>query len=176
MSIVGIIIGICIVGIGIWNAQNNKTVVSTNAEDVQGTMSTSTPTMILTPTETITVSPYPTKTPASTGTKTPTPTTKQNDSNTTAFSISNFQYPGASVNSSSGNRLELATNDSTSSVTDWYKNKINAMGMNTKSFVTTSANDNIVNKLVAADGKNEIRVDITKKPSDSSVKIVIELK
>jgi len=178
MSIISVIVGICIVGLGIWNAQNHKVSVTTTG-DVQGeTAPTLSPTPTLMPSESPTSAIDPSTTPTRIPTKAPTIqiTISQNNTTTSSLSISKFQYPGASVSSSSNNRLELTTNDSSKTVTDWYKNQINSLGMNTKSFVTTSANDNIVNKLVAADGKDEIRVDITKAPSDASVRIVIELK
>lgn len=175
MSILGVVIGLCILGFGIWTAQNTKGTVSSVVDIQQEPSPTLSPTATPTPSEVPTSSPTrgitntPTKTP-------PTPAPTNNSTNTTSFSISNFQYPGATVNSSSASRLELTSSDSPTSVTNWYKNKINETGMNTKSFVTTSANDNIVNKLVGANNNSEIRIDITKGPSDSSVKIIVELK
>lgn len=174
MSAVGIIIGICILGIGIWTAQNNKSTVTTNVETEMEATITPSSTEVLTPSETPDID-NPTKVPTNSPTQMPTATTKPNN-NSSSFSLSGFQYPGASVNSSSQTRMELTTVDSPTTVTDWYKNKINSTGMNAKSFVTTSANDNVVNKLVAAGNGTEISVDITKSPSDSSVKIVVELK
>jgi hypothetical protein len=177
MSIVGVVIGLCILGFGIWTAQNHEGSVS-SVVDVQVDTSP-TPTT----TETPTVTEEPTNTPTMTKTNTPTkvptntPAPNTNNSNSTStFSVSGFHYPGASVTSSTNTPLELTTHDSPASVTDWYKNKINATGMNVKSFVTTTANEKVVNKLVAANGGQEISVDITKDPGSTTVKIIVEIK
>lgn len=174
MSIIGVIIGICILGIGIWTAQNHKITVSTNSEVEEEILPTLSPTDTLTPSTNPSLSPIPSKPPTTPPTKTPTtiPTT----GSSTSFEISHFQYPGTSITSSSTNRLELATTDLPTSVTDWYKKTINQTGMNTKSFVSTNTNGHVLNKLVAAGNGKEVRVDITKEPSDASTKIIVELK
>lgn len=177
MGIISVIIGVCILGIGIWTAQTNKT-VSTNP-DVKGEVApTLSPTLTPAPSEIPTS--YPTMSPTVIVTPTKAPkiqiTIQSNNSNGTSLSISKFQYPGASVSSSSNNKLELTTNDSPKTVTDWYKNTINQTGMNVKSFVTTSTNDNVVNKLVGANGNDEVRVDITRAPNDTATTIIVELK
>lgn len=63
--------------------------------------------------------------------------------------------------------------DSTDTITDWYKNKIEDMGFNVKSFVKTSANDVIKNVLSAAKAGEEIKVQITKNPGDSVATIEV---
>ena len=55
--------------------------------------------------------------------------------------------------------------DDPDAITDWYKEKIKELGMSAKSLVTTKTNGNVLNKLVGANGKREIRVEITK-PAD----------
>jgi len=175
MSIIGVVIGICIVGIGIWTAQNYKTSVSTVVDIEENSPSspspTETPIPLTEPNNSPTI--IMNNTPTTAPTKTPVPTTA---TQTTNISLSGFHYPGATVASSSGNRLELTTNDSPKTVTDWYKNAINQTGMNTKSFVTTSTNGNVINKLVAAGKGKEIDIDITKDDFETSVKIIVELK
>lgn len=174
MSIVGVVIGLCIVGIGIWTAQNQQGSVS-SVVDIHVENSPTPPAETPTTTNAPTLSPTltTTNTPTKSPTNTPVPTT---NSNTSSFAISGFHYPGATVLSSSNTRLELSTNDSPSTVTDWYKQKINATGMNVKSFVATTANDKVVNKLAAANGSQEISVDITRDPGNTSVNIIVELK
>lgn len=86
---------------------------------------------------------------------------------------SSYQYPNSQVTDSSGNSLSLVTTDDVDVVTSWYKDKISREGMKVKSFVTTKANDNVVNKLVVASGEREIRVDIEKKSGESEVYITV---
>lgn len=89
------------------------------------------------------------------------------------FETNSYQYPNSQVTNSSGNSLSLLTTDNVDVVTSWYKDKISSEGMNVKSFVTTKANDNVVNKLVGASGEREIRVDIEKKSGDINVYITV---
>jgi len=87
--------------------------------------------------------------------------------------LSKLQYPNATKESSGENTLVLRSNDDPNSITDWYKEKIIGLGMNTKSFVKTRTNDNVLNKLVGADGKQEIRVEITKQADSSTTEIKV---
>jgi len=91
-------------------------------------------------------------------------------------SISAFVYPGASLKSQTTTSLALESNDDTDKITDWYKTKIEELGMNVKSFVTTRANDKVLNKLSAADGAREINVEISKQQGTSLVVISVGLK
>lgn len=86
-----------------------------------------------------------------------------------------YQYPNSQVINSSGNSLSLVTTDNVDVVTSWYKDKISSEGMNVKSFVTTKANDNVVNKLVVASGEREIRVVIKKNSGESEVYITVSI-
>ena len=92
----------------------------------------------------------------------------------TATNLSDFIYQGSSVISSNSNSLKLTSTDNTDTITNWYKEKINSLGMNVKSFVTTSANDKILNKLVGANGTREIRVEISKEPGKTITNIIVE--
>lgn len=89
--------------------------------------------------------------------------------------LSSFQYPNSQVVSSGENSLILNSIDSSDTITDWYKEKIKGEGMSVTSFVTTKTNDNVLNKLVGADGEREIRVEITKDAGSSTVKISVSL-
>lgn len=90
--------------------------------------------------------------------------------------LSLFIYPGASVISSTQETASLQSNDNSDAITEWYKEKIKAQGMSVTSFVTTKTNDNVLNKLVGADGAKEVRVEIRKDSGNSLVKIEISLK
>jgi len=65
------------------------------------------------------------------------------------------------------------SNDDPDLITNWYKEKIKSLGMNSKSFVQTKTNGNVLNKLVGARGDKEIRVGIVKKNDESVTKITV---
>lgn len=120
-----------------------------------------------TPTNTPTPSPQPTVIPP-----TATPTSKPNEQ---SQKISDFQYPGSAVISISSNTAVFESTDDPKKITDWYKDKIKSMGMNATSFVQTSTNGNILNKLVGAKSGSEARVEITKQNNQPTVKISVTL-
>lgn len=122
-------------------------------------------------------SPTHTTTPAEKNTPTPTKITsiqtepsKQKAENTQTGLL---KYPNAIQTSSSGNTLSLESQDDPDAITQWYKEKIQSLGMNSKSFVTTKTNGNILNKLVGANGTREVQVEITKQNDESTVHITI---
>ncbi len=127
---------------------------TSNEEDVENTIS-------LTPTN-------PPNSPTSAPTNTSTPTINNS-------SINNYMYPNSSVVSSSNNFLSLTSEDSADVITDWYKNKIDSEGMNVTSIVTTHTNDNVINKLIGADGTNEVSVEISKISNSSTVHIEVSI-
>jgi len=108
----------------------------------------------------------PTKKP--TPTNFPIPTQSPQSSN-----LSEYKYPNSQIVSSSSNSLSLESSDNSDSITEWYKGKINSQGMNVKTFVTTKANDKVLNKLVGADGNKEIRIEISKEDIASFVNISV---
>lgn len=65
--------------------------------------------------------------------------------------------------------------DSPQVITDWYKSQITAAGLNTKSFVQTNTNGNVLNKLTAASLEMKVTVEISKSSSDAQTAISIEL-
>lgn len=87
--------------------------------------------------------------------------------------INNFIYPGSKVIIRNSTRLMLESYENSDNITEWYKNKIENMGMNVKSFVTTRANDKVLNKLSGADGRKEINVEISKDQDSPLVKISV---
>ena len=103
-------------------------------------------------------------------TKVPVPTQSPQTSN-----ILEYKYPNSQIVSSTSTLMSLESSDNSDSITDWYKGKINSLGMNVKTFVTTSANEKVLNKLVGADGVKEINIEISKEDSQSIVKISITI-
>ena len=90
-------------------------------------------------------------------------------------SLNIFIYPNAEIISQSSGSVIFESTDNPDVITEWYKTKINAQNLNVTSFVTTSTNDNILNKLVGANSEQEIRVEITKSASASKVRIEVAL-
>ena len=88
-------------------------------------------------------------------------------------SLTNFYYPGAYVNSSSTEKLELESSDDPNKMTDWYKNKISSLGLHTQTFMKTNANGKVLNKLAGVNGSIEFQIEISKNTTDSRTKITI---
>src|SRR3989344_1127374 len=139
-------------------SQQQETKVQQTVEEKPGTTETEAPTA--------TPSPLPSQQPTKPQAK-PTPKDEA--------LLSNFQYPNATKESSNENSLVLKSNDDSDDITDWYKEIIVRLGMNTKSFVKTKTNDNVLNKLVGADGKTEIRVEITKPAGNPTTEIKVSI-
>lgn len=137
------------------------------------TSPTAQPTVSLTPTPT----PHPeagqplTETPTAKPTATPHPTSTP----AAAGNISDFFYPGATQMRLEGNTLVLESIDNPDAITNWYKNKINSLGMNAKAFVMTKANGNVENKLAGDNGTLEVEVEIKKKASETKTTITVKL-
>lgn len=98
-------------------------------------------------------------------TSTPTPSS--------GINISNFIYPGSAILNRSRDELTLQNTDDPQVITNWYKEKIINTGMNTRSFVQTNTNGNILNKLAGAKSGFKIIVEISKKSSEEKVKISV---
>jgi len=58
-------------------------------------------------------------------------------------------------------------------ITEWYRSRINSLGYNVKSFVKTSANDKVLNKLAAAKSGSEISVEIARDPGSIVTAITV---
>lgn len=156
MKIILILAASLVIIVGVVNARRVSTqVLSETSEPTASPTVVSTPTLTSSPTP----RPSPTVTPsasATAGAATPVPTSNNSNSN----NISDWVYPGSLT-------------DSTDTITDWYKKKIESMGFNVKSFVKTSANDVIKNVLSAAKAGEEIYIEITKNPGDTEAKIIV---
>lgn len=100
---------------------------------------------------------------------------KDNSSTPQTFNLSDFKYPNSNQSSGSGNNIILESNDNPDLITDWYKEKIRSLGFKSKSFVQTKTNGNILNKLVAASGNREIRVEIEKSANSPKVSINLSI-
>ncbi|OGH19319.1 MAG: hypothetical protein A3D74_01540 [Candidatus Levybacteria bacterium RIFCSPHIGHO2_02_FULL_37_13] len=128
-----------------------------------------------TPTSTLTPSQNPNDTPTIvpptlTPTSTPASTNIPNFDNQTN---ADFKYPNSTTISQSGSETAYESSDDPKKITDWYKKKIKSIGMKATSFVQTSTNGNVLNKLVGASQNQEVRVEISKQNNSSLVKIVV---
>lgn len=124
----------------------------------------------------ITSTKAPTKTPALENEaikNTPTPT--QEVKQVQGISDTWF-YPGAQQIGVSGATIILQSYDDITQITNWYKDKIKASGMNAISFVTTKTNGDVLNKLSGAGAGQDVTVEITKSNSDQQIKISITIK
>lgn len=89
---------------------------------------------------------------------------------TDSQTASDFVYPGATP---VGNNTYQSSDDPVK-ITNWYKNRINSAGMNVTSFVMTTTNNNVLNKLVGANGSSRISVDISKNAGEAQTTIKLE--
>jgi hypothetical protein len=80
---------------------------------------------------------------------------------------SNFVYPGAILIGDN----TYQSSDDPAKITNWYKNKINGAGMNVTSFIVTSTNDNVLNKLVGANSSTKVSVDIIRNNGENQTTI-----
>jgi hypothetical protein len=92
-----------------------------------------------------------------------------------ASSISEYQYPGSGIVSSSDSSLVLSSSDESTKITDWYKEKIKSKNMNATSFVSTSANNSVLNKLEGAGEGGKISVEIKKDEGSAQVTISVNI-
>ena len=90
-------------------------------------------------------------------------------------SLESYKYPNSVVVGDSEKTLTLQSQDSSNTITDWYKDKIINEGMNVKTFVKTSANNKILNKLTGVREGEEVNVEIRKEPDESVVYITVEV-
>lgn len=124
---------------------------------------------------TVTPSTSPTDNPTITPSQTPTPTTITPSPKPTNENQSNvdFKYPNSATISQNGSETVYESTDDPKKITDWYKDKIKSIGMKATSFVQTSTNGNVLNKLVGANQNQEVRIEITKQSNNALVKIVV---
>jgi len=118
----------------------------------------------------------PSKSPTPTESITPAQTIQTSPTASTSTSSSDFIYPRSKVISNSSGKITLESNDSPTSITDWYKTKIKEKGINATSFVTTNTNGKILNKLAGANSSINVEVEIQKKEGESTSHITISFK
>jgi hypothetical protein len=138
-----------------------------------------------TPTESASPTPSPTITPSPTQreallTPSPRATTMAQINNSVSNSnatsnndLNQFRYPNGKTISSSSTEIKIESPDSPDKITDWYKEKIKGLGMNTQSFVTTNTNNNVLNSLAAAGNGINIKIEIKKDAGASFTSIKI---
>ena len=120
----------------------------------------------------ITNTPIPTTTPIKSS-----PTLSQAPANSTPLeSINNFIYPNSSNITGDENLLSMESLDQPQIITDWYKEKIKAMGMKATTFVQTTTNGNVLNKLAGANNSFGIVVEIKKGKDDTKTSIRLTFK
>ncbi len=90
--------------------------------------------------------------------------------------LQSWYYPNASSQNSSSGEANLNSTDDSQTITIWYKNKIHDQQMNVTSFIQTNTNNNVLNSLVAANGQQEIRIEIKKSSQENITHIFIKLK
>lgn len=123
--------------------------------------------------ETKSAEPEPTVSPSETPSPSPSDAPKNTTTPTSTSVNSSWQYPNCKI-VSEGALMVCESGDSADEITKWYEQKVESMGYNVKSFVKTSANDNIQNVISAAEIGSEIKIKITKAPEDSIVRIEVD--
>lgn len=83
-----------------------------------------------------------------------------------------FVYPNSTITSQSENSYELRTSDDPETVTNWYREKVNAENYSAKSVVKTKTNGNVLNKIFVG-GLIRINIEIKRFPSASHTEIKI---
>lgn len=121
------------------------------------------------PESTVTPSLSPTSSLAPTATPSLPPTT----STPTQVTSSSWSYPGATV-VENGGALVLTSNASPETITNWYREQIEARGFNIRNSIKTSANDVVKNVLQATKNSESINVEITKNPPETTTRIKVE--
>ncbi len=90
--------------------------------------------------------------------------------------INNFIYPNSSNITGDGDISSMESADKPQIITDWYKEKIKSMGMKATSFVQTTTNGNVLNKLAGANNSFGIVVEIRKAEFDTKTSIRLIIK
>ena len=122
----------------------------------------SSPSTNLIPTVTVTQTPSPTPTSSPVPSLSLSPTSAPSDT---------WIYPGATEVSPG----VYSSSISPAEVTNWYKEKIKALNLNIQTFVQTTANDRVLNKLSAANGNQNISIEISQASGNSATTIKIAL-
>lgn len=101
-------------------------------------------------------------------------TANQPSSKTESTENINWQYPNSTLLEKDG-QLTFQSMDDTTTITNWYKERIKSLGLNATSFVQTKTNGNVLNKMVGSNGQTEIEVEVSKKNNQPEVLIVLDV-
>lgn len=172
------IVIIVIAGVVYANTSRQKFLNQTIAESIVHDDNSPSPTPTSTPAQSATPSPSASNSPIPTSqTKaTPKPTimAQTNTNNSTNNNdLNQFRYPNGKIISSGNTQITIESTDTPNQITDWYKQKIQGLGMNTQSFVSTNTNNNVLNSLAAAGNGINIKIEIRKDAGDSVTTIKI---
>jgi len=144
-----------------YQVRTMKTVPAEVLSEKVTTTPTSDPTQALSPTN------------APKTTLTPTP---ENNMPGNFTDIGQFRYPEAKVINLTAQSISLESSDNTDNITDWYKDKIESLGVNVKTFVKATTNDKVLNKLAGANNNFEIKVEVSQDSAEAKVRITVTLK
>lgn len=118
----------------------------------------------------------PTVTPLNTIIPSPTVVIQQKTNSSTLLgNINDFIYPGSSFSRKDGQADVYTSSDQVNSISNWYKEKINNLHMNTQSMVQTNTNGNVLNSFSAANSELKVDISISKQSSSQVVEIKILL-
>lgn len=80
-----------------------------------------------------------------------------------------WNYPSSKMKTDS----ERESDDDPGIITNWYKDKIKQQNLNIKTFITTTTNGNVLNKLTGASSNYQINVEISKSAGEQKTHIKI---
>lgn len=164
-----------VVGIIIGKTSHNSTEESQLSKDVAEVSQAPTPSLedSATPTASMTISP--TSTTKTNPTSTPIPTSQPTSvpPTTNQANLNAFQYPNATVTSSSNTSLSMTSTDSPESITSWYEQTIKNNGFNSRASAKTNSNGNIENKLGGGKNGESIHITIKKSAGSNEVNIMV---
>ena len=85
-----------------------------------------------------------------------------------------YIYPSAKTISSTATKLELESSASSEDITKWYKEKIDELKFNAKSFSQVNTNGNVLNKFSVARPGEKLIITIKKDQNASKVSITVD--
>lgn len=78
--------------------------------------------------------------------------------------LTDLQFPDTQVISEATNSIRLESVADSTTITDWYKEKIRALGFTSKSFISANTNGNIEHRLMGTKAQDALYIEI-KKPN-----------
>lgn len=168
-----IVMALATVGIGVYISRFNTQDLLTQEVQAPDVLSEATTLPSLTPDPSIS----PTTVAASaTPTAQPTvATTPQIQISSSEINLTNFIYPGATVNSQDQEQISLSSNDSANEIITWYKNKLLSLDMPAKSIASTNTNGNYKTSMAGAKNNIKVEIEISKSADSSTASIKVNL-